>query len=128
MQKVTLTSKGRFIDTKVTIGDRRIPDGNLTKATIYYEPGTEQVGLELGFVNEEGKLERFTGANTDDVLLLDIAFHEPETGAFLKFLANTKEIDFLVNDQDVLADAMWIIEIVADGICVQTKKYFNLLK
>jgi hypothetical protein len=131
MSNITIKSEGRFINTQVSIDERVIEPGNLTKVTIFYEPQIQQVALEVCFVNEDGRLERWSGVNADDTLNFSLLATEQETGTTYRVRATesvfTAGLVVGENLYEIFAGSPKVLEIAADGWALQGNKYFDMM-
>lgn len=133
---VTIRSKGRFCDTDVFMQEQdgkdpghAIAGGDLQKLQLYYEPGVQQVAIEIKYV-KDGSIVRWNGANEGDRL----GFHMQAMadGACYDILASATELTVKVGpDPDhllpVFLAATTVIEVVANGWALQTNKYFDMM-
>ena len=132
MSQVTIKSKGTFSTSEVAIDGKQIDPTNLMTLRLFYEPNVEQTGCEIVFVNDEGKVERWSGVNVDDEFeyLLDAV----QDDVRYRVVSDGKAIEIKVSLPDapdapglpLFQGAAMVVEVVADGWGLQLNKYHQV--
>lgn len=133
MSKVTIESKGTLGTTQVTLDDRKIDPSNLMKVQLHLDPQVPQPGCEITFVNEDGRIERWSGVNVDDEFsyLLDAVQDDTR----YRVVADEEGVKILVSLPEypdapglpVFVGAAMVVDVVADGFGVQLNKYHQIV-